>query len=200
MGLRRGSGGRLLQVTLGVSLALATTTCSPSPPTAASEVSDWVSFEGEFRSVSGGSETRGRVYRRRDGSFRKETLDLVGVPAFITIENRLEKAFYSYSGGGWTAQQWRRTPQLRPDRSHFPNAAPEADRVAGLRVVRWDSGWGVRTLRAPELDYFPLVEEHPHPPLRIHFVSVVRTDPADALFQPPPGSQVDDLPWEYTGQ
>jgi hypothetical protein len=175
--------------------------CGAAPSTsAAAGVGDWVAFVGEFRSVSGGAETRGRVYRRSDGSFRKETHDVVGVPAFINIENRVKKAFYSYSGGGWTAQPWRRTPAARPDASRYPNATPQAERVAGLRVMRWDTGWGVMTLRAPELDYYPLLEEHPYPPLRIVFVSITRTDPADSLFEPPPGSQVDDLPWEYTGQ
>ena len=174
--------------------------CKPAPAaTAASGVSDWVAFEGEFRSIAGGTETRGRVYRRRDGSFRKETHDVVGVPAFITIENRVKKAFYSYSGGSWTAQPWRRTPPGPPAASRFPNATPQAERVAGLRVVRWDTGWGVMTLRAPELDYYPLLEEHPFPPLRIQYVAVTRKDPPDPLFEPPPGSQVDDLPWEYTG-
>ena len=195
----RGVGGRLLPLTFAVSLSLAMATCSPAPPTAALEVGSWVAFVGEFRSVSGGTETRGRAYRRRDGSFRKETLDVVGVPAFITIENRVKRAFYSYSSGGWTAQPWRRAPAPRPDASRYPNAVPQGERVAGLRVVRWDSGLGVMTLRSPELDYYPLVEEHPSPPLRVVFVSVTRTDPADSLFEPPPGSQVDDLPWEYTG-
>ena len=55
------------------------------------------------------------------------------------------------------------------------------------------------TLRAPELDNYPLLEEHPFPPLRIVYVTVTRKDPLDALFEPPPGSQVDDLPWEYRG-
>ena len=188
-----------LHVAFGIA-ALAAAGCGAAPRTsAASGVGDWVAFEGEFRSVSAGTETRGRVHRRRDGSFRKETLDVVGVPAFITIENRVKKAFYSYSGGGWTAQPWRGAPATRPDASRYPNAVPQAERVAGLRVVRWDTAWGVMTLRAPELDYYPLLEEHPFPPLRIVYVTVTRTDPPDALFEPPPGSQVDDLPWEYRG-
>ena len=184
----------------GIIAALAAAGCGAAPPTsAASGAGDWVAFEGEFRSVSGATETRGRVYRRRDGSFRKETLDMVGVPAFITVENRVKKAFYSYSGGSWTAQPWRGAPPPRPDASRYPNAAPQAERVAGVRVVRWDTAWGVLTLRAPELDYYPLLEEHPYPALRIRYVSVTRRDPADSLFEPPPGSQVDDLPWEYAG-
>lgn len=168
-----------------------------APPPASAAVGDWAPFEGEFRSVSGGTESRGRVFRRRDGSFRKETLDLVGVPAFITIENRAERRFYSYSAGGWTSQPWTRPATPRPDATRYPNAMPETDRVAGLRVVRWVSGYGVTTLRAPELDYYPLAEDHPFPPLRIQFVSIVRGDPPEALFEPPAGSRVDALPWGY---
>jgi hypothetical protein len=190
-------------VALCVAAAVAMAGCGTSPPTAATTstagAGQWVPFEGEFRAVSGGSETRGRVFRRRDGSFRKETLDLVGVPAFITIENRARKRFYSYSAGGWTSQPWTRTPPPPPGRERYRNASPQADRVAGLRVVRWDTGLGVMTLLAPELDYYPLVEEHPHPPLRIRYTAVTRADPADSLFEPPPGSRVDDVPWQYEG-
>jgi hypothetical protein len=191
----------ILHFALGIAVTLAMPGCDASPPMSAtgSAVGPWVPFAAEFRAVSSGSETRGRVFRRSDGSFRKETLDMVGVPTFITIENRATRRFYSFSAGGWTAQPWRRTPPPPPGRDRYPNAAPQADRVAGLRVVRWDSGIGVMTLRAPELDYFPLVEEHPYPPLRIRFVSVTRGDQPDALFEPPVGSRVDDVPWQYEG-
>jgi hypothetical protein len=193
----------LLPAALCVGATLAMPGCGGPPPTSATTSTPgaglWVPFEGEFRAVSGGSDTRGRVFRRRDGSFRKETLDLVGVPAFITIENRARRRFYSFSAGGWTAQPWTRTPPPPPGRERYPNAAAQADRVAGLRVVRWDTGIGVMTLRAPELDYFALVEEHPYPPLRIRFVSVTRADQPDALFEPPAGSRIDEVPWEYEG-
>lgn len=170
-----------------------------SATTSVAAVGPWVPFEGEFRAVAAGAETRGRVFRRRDGSFRKETLDLVGVPAFITIENRARKQFYSFSSGGWTAQPWQRTPSPPPGRDRYPNAVVEADRIAGLRVIRWVSGVGVTTLRAPELDYYPVVEEHPHPPLTIRYVSVTRGDQPDTLFEPPAGSRVDEVPWQYEG-
>ena len=189
-------------VALCIASAAALSGCRESSPASAAPPAApgaWVPFAAEFRSVSGGSETRGRAFRRRDGSFRKETLDVVGVPAFITIENRATKRFYSFSAGGWTAQPWPRTPPPPPGRDRYPNAAPLADRVAGLRVVRWDTGIGVMTLRAPELDYFPLVEEHPYPPLRIRYVSVTRADQPDALFEPPAGSRIDEMPWPYEG-
>ena len=195
---------RLLRFALCVATALAVSGCSGSPPMAATTsagaaAGPWAPFEGEFVSVAGTVETRGRVFRRRDGSFRKETLDLIGVPAFITIENRAAKRFYSFSAGGWTAQPWPRTAPPPPGRDRYPNAAPQADRVAGLRVIRWDTGIGVMTLRAPELDYFPLVEEHPYPPLRIRYVAITRVDPPDALFEPPAGSRIDEVPWQYDG-
>jgi hypothetical protein len=186
---------------LAAALCIAAAGCADSslsseaPPAAGT----WVPFEGEFRSVAAGVESRGRVFRRRDGSFRKETLDAVGVPSFVTIENRAQKRFYSFSSGSWTAQPWSRTPTAPPGRDRYPNAAIEADRVAGLRVVRWVSGFGVTTLRAPELDYYPLVEEHGYPPLRIEHVRVVRADPPDGMFEPPAGSRVDELPWQYEG-
>jgi hypothetical protein len=85
---RRGFNRCGLHVAFGIA-ALAAAGCGVAPSTsAAAGVGDWVAFAGEFRSVSGGTETRGRVYRRSDGSFRKETHDVVGVPAFITVENR----------------------------------------------------------------------------------------------------------------
>jgi hypothetical protein len=194
----------MLPFALCVAAALAMPGCGGSSPTvattsAADAGGPWVPFAGEFRAVSGGSEARGRVFRRRDGSFRKETLDLVGVPSFITIENRARKRFYSYSAGGWTSQPWPRTPPPPPGRERYLTAGPQADRVAGLRVVRWDTGLGVMTLLAPELDYYPLVEEHPHPPLRIRYTAITRADPADSLFEPPPGSRVDEVPWPYDG-
>jgi hypothetical protein len=88
---------------------------------------------------------------------------------------------------------------LPPTGADFPNAMPQADRIAGYRVVGAYTVLGTLMLRAPALDYFPLVEEHPHPALRLEFTSVVEEPISDALFSPPPEAEVATLPWPYTG-
>lgn len=169
----------------------------PAPETHPLEV--WTPFRGEFRSVAGSTESRGRVFRRRDGSLRRETLDASGAPAFVTIENRADVRFYSYSAGRWSSQPWTRTPPAKPTPASFPTAEPQADRVAGHRVVLVYNNLGARIMRAPDLDYAALLEEHPHPPLRVEFLSVEPGPQPDALFAPPPGVVVDRLPWPHTG-
>jgi len=162
----------------------------------------WVSFHGEFRSVSGTNETRGRFYRHRDGSTRRETLEAGGTPAFITIEHRSAARFYSFSGGVWTSQPLERPARvmLPPTGADFPSAVPQPGRIAGYRVVRADTALGTVMLRAPALNYFALVEEHPYPALRVEFVSVVEGPVDGALFAPPRGTAVGELPWPYTGR
>ena len=88
---------------------------------------------------------------------------------------------------------------LPPTGADFPNATPQADRVEGYRVVGAYTVLGTLMLRAPALDYFPLVEEHPHPALRIEFTSIVEEPIRDKVFSPPPGVEVAMLPWPYTG-
>jgi hypothetical protein len=178
---------------------LALAACAPS---AISEPDvAWRAFRGEFRSVSDGVETRGRYWRHRDGSVRKETLGPDGQAAFITIENLSASRFYSFSAGSWTAQPLR-VPARRmfpPTGADFPNATPHAGRVAGYRVVGAYTVLGTLMLRAPSLDYFPLVEDHPHPALRVEFLSVTEEPIAEAVFSPPPGVEAATLPWAYTG-
>ena len=71
--------------------------------------------------------------------------------------------------------------------------------VRGYRVVGAYTVLGTLMLRAPALDYFPLVEEHPHPALRIEFGSIVEEPIRDEIFAPLPVVEVATLPWPYTG-
>jgi len=75
---------------------------------------------------------------------------------------------------------------------------PQPARVAGYRVVRADTVLGSTMLRAPALNYFALVEEHPYPPLRIEVTSVTDDEPAEAQFAPPAGARIARLPWPHT--
>ena len=161
----------------------------------------WRAFRGEFRSTSGGVETRGRFFRHRDGSTRRETLAANGDVEFITIVNIGQSRFYSYSAGSWSAQPLKLPVRhiFPPTGADFPNATPQADRIAGYRVVGAYTVLGTLMLRAPALDYFPLVEEHPHPALRIEFGSIVEEPIRDEIFSPLPGVEVATLPWPYTG-
>ena len=162
----------------------------------------WVPFQGEFRSVSGTNETRGRFFRHRDGSTRRETLEAGGTPAFITIENRPLARFFAFSGGSWTAQPLERAARatLPPTGADFPGAVPQPGRIAGYRVVRADTALGSVMLRAPALNYVALAEDHPYPALRVEFLSVVEGPVDAALFEPPRGAAVGELPWPYTGR
>ena len=157
----------------------------------------WVPFQAEFRAVAGGVASRGRFMRHRDGSTRREAFGRDGVPAFVTIVNVHTSEFHSFSAGSWTSQPLAASRREPPTGSAFPSATPQADRVAGYRVVRADTVLGSVMFRAPALNYFALVEEHPDPPLRIEFLSVSEDAPAERLFEPPAGVTVARLPWSY---
>ncbi len=164
-----------------------------APPDAAA----WVPFRAEFRAVGAGVMSLGRVMRHRDGSMRRETLGPDQAPVFVTIENRATSVFYSFSAGTWTSQALVVHQPAPPVAAEFPNAMPQPARVAGYRVVRADTALGSTMLRAPALNYFALVEEHPYPPLRIEFLSVTEDEPSEAYFAPPPGASVSRLPWPH---
>ena len=159
----------------------------------------WATFRAEFTSTGGTTETRGRFYRRRDGSIRKETLGADGAAEFVTIQNRPSMRFYSFSDGSWSSQPLQLATRLTmpPTGADFPSAMPQPERVVGYRVVRTDTALGTVLLRAPALNYFPLVEDHPFPSLRVEFVSVTEGDVDAALFEPPAGAPVASLPWPY---
>ena len=162
----------------------------------------WVPFRAEFRSIGGGSDRRGRFYRRRDGSIRRETFGADGTAEFVTIENRATRRFYSFSGASWTSQPLTLAPHRAkpPGPDDYSSATPHAATVAGYRVVRADTLLGAMMLRAPSLNYFALAEEHPDPWLRVEYESVVEGDVADALFAPPPDAVIADMPWPHGGQ
>ncbi len=183
----------------GFAAAVMLLSCAPSPSVEPDIA--WRAFRGEFRSVSNGVETKGRYWRHRDGSARRETLTADGKTEFVTIENLGASQFYSFSAGSWTAQPLKVPARRRvpPTGADFPNATPHAERVAGYRVVGAYTALGTRMLRAPSLDYFPLVEDHPHPALRVEFLTVTEEPIADAVFLPPAGVEVATLPWPYTG-
>jgi len=124
-----------------------------------------------------------------------------GAAEFITIENLPGSRFYAFSAGSWTVQPLKLSARrlVPPPAADFPNATPQGERVAGYRVVGAYTPLGTLMLRAPALDYFPLVEDHPHPVLRVEFVSVIEEPVGDALFVPPSDAQVATLPWPYTG-
>jgi hypothetical protein len=184
---------------LGAALVLLASCGADDRPNEAIARPVWVPFRAEFRSVGAGSDRRGRFYRRRDGSVRRETFGADGTADFVTIENYSTRRFYSFSAGSWTSQPLTVAPHrakpLGP--GDFPNATPLAAPVAGYRVVRADTLLGAMILRAPSLNYFALTEEHPDPPLRVEYDSVVEGDLADALFAPPPGAVIADMPWPH---
>lgn len=167
------------------------------PRQAQAEAAAWVPFQAEFRAVGAGVESRGRFMRHRDGSTRRETFGPDQRPAFVTIENLGTSEFHSFSAGNWTTQPLAARRPVPPASSAFPNAMPQQDRVAGYRVVRADTVLGSVMLRAPVLNYFALVEEHPDPPLRIEYLSVREEAPAEVLFAPPAGAVVARLPWPH---
>lgn len=172
--------------------------CAGDVPRQADEqTTAWVPFQAEFRAFAGGGESRGRFMRHRDGSTRRETFGRDGVPAFVTIENVSTSEFHSFSAGSWTSQPLAASRREPPTGSTFSSATPQADRIAGYRVVRADTALGSVMLRAPALNYVALVEEHPDPPLRIEFLSVSEDAPAERLFEPPPGATVARLPWPH---
>jgi hypothetical protein len=177
------------------------TACGAERPAARPEAAAaWAAFQAEFRAVGGGAETRGRFSRRSDGSVRRETLGPDAAPAFITIENRASLRFYSFSGGTWTAQPLAQATSRPARASDFPGADPTPLPHDGRRVVRVVTPTGAVQLRAPGLDFFAVVEEHPDPPLRVEYRVVSRDDPPAALFEPPAGVPVASLPWAHTGR
>lgn len=172
--------------------------CAGDLPRLKSErVTAWVPFQAEFRVVAAGVESRGRFMRRRDGSTRRETLGRGGAPVFVTIENVSTSEFHSFSAGSWMSQPLAASRREPPTGSAFPNAMPQADRIAGYRVVRADTALGSVMLRAPALNYVALVEEHPDPPVRIEFLTVSEGVLAESLFEVPPGATVARLPWPH---
>lgn len=166
------------------------------PP--AEQVATWVPMQAEFRTVAAGVESRGRFLRHRNGSTRRETLARDATPAFVTIENRATAEFHAFSAGTWTTQPLVVRRPGPPPASEFASATPHPARVEGYLVVRATTLLGSSMLRAPALNYFALVEEHPDPPLRIEFLAVTEDMPADALFAPPAGATVARLPWAHT--
>ncbi len=139
----------------------------------------------------------GPIFRRGDGSVRRETLAADGSPVFVTIENRATARFYSFSGGSWTAQPLALEHTAPPAAAEFSNLTPERGTRGGFKLVRVVAPTGAVILRAPALNYFGLVEEHADPPLRIEFHAVRQEEPPSALFEPPPGVSVAQLPWPH---
>jgi len=174
--------------------------CGPDElPSHAVDRNGWVPFRAEFRSIGGGSDRRGCFYRRRDGSIRRETFGADGTADFVTIENRATRRFYSFSAGSWTSHPLTLAPHRAQPQGpgDYPSATPVAGTLVGYRVVRADTLLGAMMLRAPSLNYFALAEEHPDPPLRIEYQSVLEGDVADALFAPPPDAVLSEMPWPH---
>lgn len=188
---------RFVLRTLPLALCTVSVACSAPPPAPRPAVTGWTAFRAEIRTTAGGVERGGRFYRRADGSTRRETLGPDDSPAFITIENRAARRFYSLGGGVWSAQPLEPGAVRPPRAADFPDATPERAAHEGLAIVKTITPAGAALRRAPALDFVPVVEEHSDPPLRVELTGIRREDPAPALFEPPPGARVVNLPWSH---
>ncbi len=164
-----------------------------------SAIDAWVPFQAEFRQVREGQvEAVGRYMRGRDGSARRETMAPDGGQRFITIVNVWAGRFYSFAGGTWTAQtlilRGVRTPR---DTDAGARLVRVTDRVNGLHLVRETTPAGSVMLRAPALDLFAVLEQHPYPAMRREHFNIVIAPVSESLFAPPPGAAVADLPWPH---
>ena len=179
--------------------ALALLVRGDAPVIAVQSSSGWVPFRAGFRQLRNGElEAAGRYARHHDGSTLRETSSPAGDTRFITIVNVPEGRFYSFAGGTWTVQPLilRRARHL-PDRRADSQLVGVVERVGGLRLVRETTATGAVLLRAPALDFFPVIEQHPEPPMRRELFDIV-VEPVDASwFFPPAGARVDRLPWPY---
>ncbi|HEY8535323.1 MAG TPA: hypothetical protein VIL25_02705 [Vicinamibacterales bacterium] len=165
-------------------------------PAPAATVQGWVEFRAAYRQVRDGRvEAVGVFHRGRDGSTRRETRDPDGTLRFVAIENIAENRYYGYAGGAWSAQPLRLlAPRVPP--GPRPDLLPVSERVEGLELQRELTPEGAVLLRAPALNFFPVVEYYSDPPMsrEHHDIVIGPVDPA--LFRPP-AVPVDELPWPY---
>ncbi|HWP99059.1 MAG TPA: hypothetical protein VNK92_01190 [Vicinamibacterales bacterium] len=158
----------------------------PQPP-------DWVAFEAEveYLTVPGKPAIPGRLYRARDGSRRVETGDPVTV---VSIHNIPRVTYFVYSAReGWTARPMILPPEgwrPRQYRADSRSLSKEREPYLGFEVYRLVSADGTIELRAPALNFEPLVRQSARDGTRIVLKNIRLVEPDPSLFEPPAGASV----------
>jgi hypothetical protein len=173
-----------------------------SPVDLDAQPTGWVPFSATVRVIGEtGGVTRGRFHRDRNGSTRREGVGEDGSLRFVDIVNIAEGRFYVRSGTDrWSVQRMEPLPATYPSPAVIgPHQIVLSDTVEGLTVLREKTADGAVLLRAPALNGFAVVEEHPDDGVRIEYSEIQVRHPDPRLFRPPDDVEVIRLPWPHEG-
>jgi hypothetical protein len=159
----------------------------------------WRPFLAEFRVVAedGALISRGRYWRTRDGSDRRErdSLDTAETIHSVQIRRISDRSCYRFSqAAGWTVQ-----PMLLPEVGWLPPSYPPRDdarpiRIENLSAQRLSTAQGDYIVRVPALNFFRLIRFTAASGRREEYFNVVLEEPDSHLLAPPIGSSVRRLP------
>lgn len=167
-----------------------------------SQPATWVPFEADVTILSPGEPNIvGRFYRSSDGSTRLVTESEDRSQRVISIKNVSQQRLYILTrGGAWLSNPmtlprngWR-PPQFAAGRAGI-GEVPLSQQVEGFQVYRQTlQGDDVVHLRAPALNFFPIVRQDLLSGKRQIYSNIRLIEPPAGLFTPPPGAAVRDRP------
>ncbi len=164
----------------------------------------WVPFQGKFRSVNGGADTHGTIYRASNGSERRDAYVPSIGSSTISILNIPKQALYTLiiSNAPGSSPQWEMRPLVLPRAGYRPRRqmSRQSRTLRGTASVQiagrsaWETsrtaadGSDARLFLALDLNFFPVRTESSDRQEEFFDIAVGEPDPK--LFDLPPGAQI----------
>lgn len=165
-----------------------------SLPATIPQPAEWIAFEADsLHTGPGFPDLIGRHYRSSDGSTSHQQQTRDGSIRLVVINNIPRARVYAFNSVlnkwfqqplvGLTPDGRRRIPLWRVSTSRL---TPHPAKIEGLNVHEYIGPKGARSLLAPELNFFSLVEEQ-NDGSQLVFSNIQLREPSRSVFELPPG-------------